>query len=270
MFPLRTPSLPANADALRTALEAGLREVLNSAAAAMVTIEDRKYPDLATIRICIDEASIGNRPPRFRAPAGKLEPALQVGHFEVSGRPIHLQNAAIDLRCVAEDVKIGQSRDREGNLLLLLQNAASGKVELSIPVRDLNELMRSAVSAAAAEQGVIVEEFDLNLRAEHERALALEARIRARKLFLSTEVCITGKVEIDQQLNARISALECFAEGTLGTLACGFLAPHLQRFNDRSFSLLGPPLGELKPRNIEIAVDDELRIRAQFGSESAA
>ena len=58
-------------------------------------------------------------------------------------------------------------------------------------------------------------------------------RVRAKKLFLSATVQIRGSVAIDEQLNAQLFGLECAGEGTLGTLACGFIAPHLQRFNGR-------------------------------------
>ena len=45
---------------------------------------------------------------------------------------------------------------------------------------------------------------------------------------------------------ARLFGLECAGEGTLGTLACGFIAPHLQRFNGREFPLMALPLGKRK------------------------
>ena len=90
-------------------------------------------------------------------------------------------------------------------------------------------------------------------------------QVHARKLFLSATVRISGSMAIDEQLNARLSGLECAGEGTLGTLACGFIAPHLQRFNGRELSLMALPLGEVKLRDVQIAADRELRITAKFG-----
>ena len=52
----------------------------------------------------------------------------------------------------------------------------------------------------------------------------------------------------------------------MGTLACGFLAPKLQRLNQREFSLLTLPIGEVKLRDVRIAVGDKLRASAEFGS----
>ena len=259
--------MPPDASALRDALEESLSRVLTPANRRMVTVEDRNYPELAAIRFSLDEANAGDRPPpRLASPTDPIEPALQAEHFELTGHPVRVQGAAVDLFCVASDVRIGQAHDEEGNLLLLLQKAAKGKVEVSISIADLQALVRTGATTAARKQGVILEDVQLRLRAQTERSLDLEVRVRARKLFLAAEVRITGRVEIDENLNARLSGLDCAGEGTLGTLACGFLGPHLQRFNNREFSLLALPLGEVRLRDVRITVDDVLRVSAQFGS----
>ena len=117
----------------------------------------------------------------------------------------------------------------------------------------------------AEKQGVTVDSVRIELRSRSERALDVIAQVRARKLFLSATVQISGSVAIDEQLNAQLFDLKCAGEGTLGTLACGFIAPHLQRFNGREFSLMALPLGEIKLRDVRIAADRELRITAEFG-----
>src|SRR5690348_10290394 len=154
MFPLRTTSLPPDADALRAALEESLTEIVKPALPGMVAVQDRNYPELAAIRVSLYNATVGDLPPpRLAAPVGKVAPALEVEHFEVTGEPVRVQRAAVDLSCVAEDVHIGQARDRDGNLLRLLQKAARGKIEVSLPVSDLERLVRSAAGAVAARQG---------------------------------------------------------------------------------------------------------------------
>jgi len=267
MFPLRARSLPPDAQALRDALEESLSQLVTRPGQEMVAVEDRDYPELAAIRISLHEAQLGDRPPNRPPPvAGAIEPALQVEHFELTGRPVRIQGAAIELSCVASDVQIGQAPDRDGNLVLLLRKATNGTLKAAVSVADLQDLVRSGASAAARKQGIILENLRLRLEAQTERSLDLEVRIRARKLFLSTEVRITGRVAVDENLNAQLSGLQCFAEGTLGTLACGFLTPHLQRFNNREFSLAALPLGELQLHDVRIAVGDQLRVTAQFGS----
>ena len=237
----------------------------------MVAIEERNYPELAAIRVSLDEATATDSPPpRLTIPVGRIEPALQVEFFEISGRPVRVQQAAIDLWCVAEKVEIGQGRDADGNLLLVLQNAAHGRVEISVPLADLQTLVRAAATAAAARQGVILEDLQLRVRSQTQRSLDLEVQARARKLFLSTGLRLRGRVEIDDQLDAHVSGLDCVGEGTLGTLACGVLGPYLERFNEGRFSLLALPLGELKLHDIRIALDQKLHLTAQFGSDVSA
>ena len=68
MFPLSCKAFPPDAKALRTALEESLRRVLTPAT-PMVTLEEKSYPQLATIRVSLDGADAGERPPP--APRGR-------------------------------------------------------------------------------------------------------------------------------------------------------------------------------------------------------
>lgn len=265
MFPLLTRTLPSDTNGLREALEQSLRRVLTPSG-PMVTVEEKQYPELATLRLSLDRAEAGDRPPRPKAPVGRVEPALQVEHFEISGRPIFLQGATVNLACTAKEVRIGQGRDEDGNLLLLLQDAAEGNVEVSLAVADLEALVLAGAKAEAAKQGVTVEAVQLQLQSRTERALDIVAQVRAKKLFLTAAVRISGSAEIDEQMNARLSQLRCDGEGTLGTLACGVLGPQLQRFDGREFSLMALPFGEVKLRDIRITAGQELQVSAHFGS----
>lgn len=266
MFPLQTKSLPPDAPALREQLEQSLRQILQPPNGKMVTVEDRSYPDLNAIRISLDHAVAGDRPPpRPTAANGPAEPALRVEHLEISGRPVRVQSAAIDLNCRARAVEIRQGRDADGNVVLLLHNAAEGEVDLSIPLADLEALVREGATAAAKKQGVILEDVQVRLQSRTDRALDVQVEVRARKLFLTAAVHVNGSLDIDDQLNARLSGLDCAGEGTLGTLACGFLGPYLQRFEGRNFSLMALPIGEVKLRDVRLAVGDKLRVTAAFG-----
>ncbi len=232
----------------------------------MVTLEEKSYPELAAIRVSLDGAKVAERlPPRPAPPVGTIEPALQVAHFEISGRPILVQRAKVELSCTARDVQLGQGRDKDGNVLLLLQDAAEGHLEVAVALADLEALVLAGAKAEAGKQGVTVDSVRIELRSRSDRALDVVVHVRARKLFLSAAVRISGSVAIDEQLNARLSSLECAGEGTLGTLACGFMAPHLQRFDGRVFSLVALPLGEVKLRDVRIAANRELRVTAEFG-----
>jgi hypothetical protein len=265
MFPLEDKTFPANAAALRDALEKSLRRVVHPSG-QMVTVEEKQYPELAAIRVSLDGANaIEGPPPRPEALVGAVEPGLQVAHFEISGRSILIRRAKVDLSCTARDVRLGQGRDKKGNVVLLLQDAAEGKLEVSVASADLEALLLAGAKAEAAKQGVTVERARIELRSRSARALDAVVHLQAKKLFLSASLRISGSVEVDQQLNARLTDLECSGNGTLGTLACGFIAPHLARFNGREFSLMALPLGDVKLRELRIEAGRELRLTARFG-----
>lgn len=265
MFPLQTKSLPENSAKLREALEESLTGLVNSSGRPMVTVEDKNYPVLEAIRISLDGAATGDRLPARPTPAGPVEPALQTANLEIIGRPIRVQKAAVDFEFRAREVKIGQARDISGNLILLLQDAAHGTVQVAISVPDLEALIRAGASVAVRQQGVILEDVRVELQALSERSLSAKVCVRARKLFLNAAVEVRGRLEIDDQMTAHLSGLDCSGEGTLGTLACGFLGPHLQRFEGRTFSLLALPLGEVQLHDIRLSIDDQLRVQAEFG-----
>ncbi len=207
---------------------------------------------------------IGRRGQRDRLARSNRDCGLRVSR-SAAGRSC-FNDAQIELSCTAREVRIGQGRDEKGKILLLLQDAAEGRVEVAVPLTDLEALVLAGAKAEAAKQGVNVESVRIELHSRSERALDVVVHVVAKKLFINAAVQISGSVAIDEQLNARLSGLECTGEGTFGTLACGFIAPHLARFNGRDFSLMALPLGEVKLRDVRIAAGRELRVTAQFGS----
>jgi hypothetical protein len=267
MFSLGTASFPPTADALREALKLSMAELIRSPGGSRVQVEDRDYPRVSAIRIDLDGADAGDRlPPPPQFPTGKSEPALEADHLEIGAHPLRIQNAPVEFHCVAQNVKIAQARDETGNLVLLLKNADSGKIDLSIAVAELERLVKSTIAGLAGRQGIVLEDLRLQLKARNQRCLEVDLQLRARKLFLNTQLRVSGTLEIDDQFTARLSGLECAGEGTLGTLACGFLGPKLQQLKEREFSLLTLPIGEVKLRDVRLAVGDTLQASAEFGS----
>jgi hypothetical protein len=264
MFLLSKPTLPSSAESLQRAMEESLRRVVTSGR-EMVSVEDKSYPELSAIRISLDGATITDRPMLLKAVAA-VEPALDVEEFEISGSPLRVQGTAVNLSCRARDVLIGQGRDRDGNLLLTLQRAAEGFVEVSVPVTHLEDLARDGAKAAAAQQGVTVEDVRIELRSRDARALDVTVHVRAKKLFLSATVRINGSADIDEHLTARLSGLTCTGEGALGAIACGFLTPHLDRFNGREFPLMALPLGEVRLQDVQVSAGSDLQVSARFAS----
>jgi len=269
MFLLRTAFLPPTIEAFRDLLERSLRELVQENNAPQVFVEGRDYPCLSAIRIDLSGSVVTDRlPVPHQLPQAKAQSALEADHLEICASPMRIQGAPVQFHCRAEKVKFGEAVDDSGDLMLLLQQADSGKLELAVAMSDLEQLVRTLVTPLARKQSIVLEDLRLRLTSENERSLRVELKVRVRKLFLNTQVHLTGNLEIDDELNARLSSLDCAGDGTLGTLACGFLFPHLKRLEEREFSLLNLPFGEVKLRDVRIAIGDQLQVKAEFGTES--
>ena len=86
---------------------------------------------------------------------------------------------------------------------------------------------------------------------------------------MSAALRIIGQLDLDEKLNAKISGLDCTGEGAIASVACGVLKPHLQKIDGREFPLMSLPLGEVRLRDVRIAVGDKLSVTAEFGSAPA-
>ena len=176
--------------------------------------------------------------------------------------------ASLDLAMQAREVQLNHGRDREGNIVLLLQSAIEGSVELTISKNDLQRLILSRARIEAKKHGVSIEDVRLDLRSRGSRSLDADVQVRARKLFLGATVTINGSLDIDEHLTAKLSKVRCCGDGALGTLACNFLSPILDRANNQEVSLMAIPTGKVRLRDLQLATGDTLRISAQFGTAS--
>lgn len=267
MFPLNTSDFPATAADLALRLNESLRDLFQLPNDPVI-IREVSYPHLASLAVALDGAQLRDQPPPVPSPTGESTPALAVDSFAAKGSNIFVGPAAVDFVLEARDVHLHRAADSQGNVLLMLHSAADGRIEISASATDLETLIAEVAKAEAAKHGVALDGVQLSLRSNSPRSLAAEVRLRAKKLFLSTSLRITGQVDLDEQLNAKISGLDCTGEGAMGGIACGILKPHLEKINGRKFSLMSLPLGEVRLRDVRIAAGDRLSITAEFGSAS--
>ena len=265
MFPLKTASLPSSAATLADSLNEGLRKIF-TVANDPVTIRDASYPRLEAINVSLDGAQLRGKPPSIPTLSSTPTPALTADSLAINASALSVGPAAIDLSLSATDVHLHQAKDADGNVLLLLHNAANGHIEISSSPSDLEALIAEVARTEAAKHGVTIDGVELILRSKSSRSLAAEVRLRAKKLFLSASMKITGQLDLDEELNARVSGLDCTGDGAIASVACGVLKPHLQKIDGREFSLMSLPLGEVRLRDVQLAVGDKLSVTAEFGS----
>lgn len=265
MFPLYTKHFPANALDLAALLNESVKRVFDKAANP-VTIRDRAYPELEEIRIILDGAELRSDPPRPPAVEGKGAPALQLTALHITASDLLIGPAIANLRLGARDVRLQQALDARGEIVLLLSSAAVGEIEVSAPAKSIENAIAAVAKAEAGKHGVAIDQVQLSVQTRGERSVDAEVRLRVKKLFFTTTIRIAAKLDLDEQLNARLSGLSCDGEGAIGTLACGVLQPHLAKVDGRSFPLLALPLGDVRLRDVRLAAGANLTVTAEFGT----
>jgi hypothetical protein len=265
MFPLKTDTLPANASDLARHLNESLREHLELRNDP-VTVREIAYPHLASLTVSLDNAHLRGQPPAVPSLEGKPTPALTVDSFTARGSSMSVGPATIDFSLEAEQLDLHRANDTHGKVVLLLHKVAHGRIEVSTSPSDLEALIADVAKSEAAKHGVAIDSVQLTLRSNSPRSLSAEVRLRAKKLFLSTSLRITGQLDLDEALNAKISGLRCTGDGAIASVASGILTPHLQKLEGREFPLMTLPLGEVQLRDVRIAAGDKLAISAEFGS----
>jgi hypothetical protein len=264
MFPLKTDTFPASAAELMRLLNQSLRELFNLERDP-VELREKSYPQLESLSISLDGAEVPQRPPALPSLRSESAPGLTVESFRVAGAGLKVGPAAVDLALDARSLQLYQATDREGHIVLLFHNAADGRVEISATVSDLEALIADVAKSEAGKHGVNIDSVELSLRSQTPRSLAAEVRLRAKKLFVSAALRIAGHLDLDEKLSAKLSGLDCTGEGAIANVACGVLKPHLQKIEGREFPLMSLPLGEVRLRDVRIAVNDKLSVTAEFG-----
>jgi hypothetical protein len=87
-------------------------------------------------------------------------------------------------------------------------------------------------------------------------------------MMMTGTIVITGKLDIDDELNATVSGLNCTGEGMVGTLAAGIVQKHLKPHDGTTVPLMTFSLGDVALRDLKIKVKDSVEVSAAFGKES--
>jgi hypothetical protein len=265
MFPLKTNTMPANATELAGQLNNSLRDLFQLSRDP-VNIREVSYPHLASLAVNLDGARLEGPPPPVPAIGAERAPALTVDSFTVKGSPVFIGPARVDFALEAQKLAMQRATGADGNVVLVLQSAADGRIEVAALPSEIEALIGEVARTEAGKHGVAINDVQLSLHSNSPRSLAALVRLRAKKLFLNATLQITAQVDLDDELNAVVSGVDCIGDGAMASVVCGVLKPHLEKVNGRAFSLMSLPLGEVRLRDVQIAAGARLSITAQFGS----
>ena len=267
MLSLHTADLPSSAADLQRVLNDALGRIFISEFNP-VTVCDHSYPRLHGLDVLLDGAQLHPEPPRPPIITGEISPALEIDQLTVNASPLSVGPVALSLSLSATQVQLGRSKDSKEQIVLSLERAAEGNINISMRQSDLEALVTKLARSQASKQGITIDDVQLRLRQESAHSLAVEVRLRARKLFLAASLRVTGQLDLDDQLNLKISGLTCTGDGGIAGMACGILKPYLEKFDGREFPLMPLPLKGISLRDVRLTVDDNLTVTAEFGSVS--
>ena len=270
MFPLAGKEFPESSEDLETAINDALSDVFNlkGSKSAGAHLDGGKFPSIKAVKIDLDDATVSaSKPPPKPIPTGKhREPGPKVEKLDLSAQPIHYEQAKLNLKLNATGLKFEFDRDKKGKPLLVLTDAKTGKVDARISKADIEFLATEAASLAAKQQGITIQDLDLDLKSAGPRSVAVDVKVKAKKLMMSGTIRITAQCDIDDELNATLSNLQCTGEGMIGSAAAGIVQKKIQPFNGTTVPLMAFSLGDVALRDLKIDVKKDLHVTAAFGT----
>jgi hypothetical protein len=270
MFPLSGKKFPTSSEELDEAITAALTDVftVDGDETDVVIIEGGgEFPALKTVTIDLDGASVtASKPPPKPIGTGKRQPGPKVDKLQLSAAPIRYEQAKLNLKLTASGLQFEFDRDKKGNPLLVLTDAKSGKVDARIGKDDIESLLTEAAGIAAKQQGIKIQDLELDLKKAGPLAVAADVRVTAKKLMMTGTIHITGRLDIDDELNATVSDLDCNGEGMIGTAAAGIVKKKLAPYDGTTVPLMAFSLGDVALRDLKIDLKKDLHVTAAFGS----
>jgi hypothetical protein len=267
VLPLAGKAFPINAQELEDSIRSALEKVLTfQKTAAPVKVDAPKFPIVKQLKVDLSGARVGAKePPPRPKPSGKRQVGFEVDQLELEAHPIRYENSTVNFNLKGKQVRFEFARDQKGKPLLVLSEAAEGHVDVNVSKADLQSLALAAAKLAAKEQGVTIQDVNIDLKSEGKRSLSATARVKAKKLMVSGTLNLSARVVVDDELNATISDLKCTGEGMIGTMAAGSVQPKLKEYNGRKIALLAFLVGDLSLRDLKIDVKAGLHVTARFG-----
>ena len=102
----------------------------------------------------------------------------------------------------------------------------------------------------------------LEISAPTPRTLDVRIAVMAKVFIMTTTVKVRGRVELDDQLNARLTGLVAEGEGMVAGMVESALRPRLAEIEKRMWALGTLVAAGLRVRDAAVCVDDALRLHA--------
>jgi hypothetical protein len=264
MLPLFRKELPGSTNELAQAIESALRRFVQKDE-PIVEVRSRVFPYLDELAINLDRARFDTFPAEPLVAIEPPKPAFEVAAVTVSGRNVSIRGIPLDVRMEGRDVILHKAADANGAAMLLLQDLRDGRLTIATEQLALEKAIAEVATREAERHGIAVEQVRLAMRACGARCLAAEVHLQVRKFLLRAGINISGQIDIDENFSAKVF-LKCKSDGAIGSLLCAALNPTFERINHKAFPLALPRLGDIRIRDVRLAVADTVELTADFGS----
>lgn len=256
MLPLAGDQQPTNATELAASLQSGLSQ---QGVAASVKA-DGTWPALSSLAIQLSR--IGRPKPLPKAGA---EAAFTIAEFDVAGTPVEIEGVPATVRAHFSGLGCGFGRAVDGPRQLVVRSAESGHLEIEAAATDVEQALHRIVSEVAGSQGATVKSTQLSVTAITPRSVKFEVKCTAKVFIATATLTAHGQLEIDDQLNARLSGLGVKGDGMIANMAQSMIQPRLAEWEGRVVPLGDYVAAGLTVRDLRISTGEKLRLDATFG-----
>jgi len=262
MLPLSAESTPTTPAELTEALRRGFKDL--GLEPRQLDLQGETLLQIPSLRIDLSESRLTRE---FRSPnldAGS-DQDVNIDQFDLLGAPLYFEGAPAELRLSASGVKAGM-QVTDGHGWLVPVSAASGHVSVEATREALESFLHSFAVVTAKKQGFEVKKTRLDFTQEGPRAVSFRAEVTAKVFVMSASLALTGKLAIDDDLNAKLSNLALDGDGMILKLAGSYAKPHLDKLEGRAFPLMAFTAGGLRLHDVELTAGNSLRVQAKFGA----
>jgi hypothetical protein len=267
VLPLGAGALPTTTDELVQGLTDGYSRALRLPDPThFVAADGARFPALNSLRIDLSDGTMDLKKKADKtAPLNKPERHLAVGQFDLVGQPLLCFKSKLNLAFSATGARMDVDHDRKGRAILLLAEARKGSLSIEMTTRDIERLIKSAASEAAAPYAVSIVGTQFALDADNDRSLSVRLHLSTKVGFIPAGLTFSAHVDIDDAMNAKLSDLKCDGDDVLGPLITNFLRPGLAKYEGKTRPLVSFPSTSMRLHDFSLKVGDSVRLTATFG-----
>lgn len=279
MIPVGKADIPANGDELAQRVAQSLTQSLHLREDDVAVAATMAAPD-AVARLSVDVSgsvidnrhlsgsAISLRPPA--STAGGVPTTLE--SLTVSGRPVVVFGAPVDVQLDAEHVPAAWLHDDGGLLWLAFRDERStsgttaGRAVVAGDVAALDGAVGAVAAEVGRQRGVTVKDVRVRPRTVGHNRWSVDIAARVAKGFASSNVTARVLVRLDDDLVLHVDELTAQAGGILGALAGGIIESVLGRYRNMSLPLAEQTFAGARLTAVHVELDERFTITATLGS----